>query len=71
MNGPFGDWLSYELTIWGTPLQNWMIPVVAGVTLYCLFLWHRNRRLCDLHARVGIAPLNVEIGEAALLALSP
>jgi hypothetical protein len=44
MKGPFGDWLAHEFTVWGIPLQNWMIPVVAGVALYCLFLWRWNRR---------------------------
>jgi hypothetical protein len=44
MKGHFGDWPAHEFTVWGIPLQNWMIPVVAGVALYCLFLWRWNRR---------------------------
>jgi hypothetical protein len=44
MNGPFSDWLVHQFIVLGIPLQNWMIPVAAGVALYCLFLWHKNRR---------------------------
>jgi hypothetical protein len=44
MSDPFGDWLVHQFTVWGIPLQNWMIPFGAGVALYCLILWHLDRR---------------------------